>query len=213
MTGRRISVAIWWTLRKSPSEAAGKPASMTSTPSASSCRASRSFSSGERLLPGACSPSRRVVSKIRTSESAIRVPSSSKKVKTKSAAVLWVRGAGAFCRDAATVSRCSYRHAAVPLLTNKDGKQEAKEDDDERETGAHVSPDQIEIAAGWRLGRLSTQPNPRSGTLSRGPARLDIFIALHNNHAMNAHALLRSPSLSISPAPRERPGKRVSSRA
>jgi hypothetical protein len=62
------------------------------------------------------------------------------KVTTKSAAVLSVRGAGAFCRDAATVSRCSCRHAADPLLTNKDGKQEAKQDDDEREAGEHGVP-------------------------------------------------------------------------
>src|SRR5215213_647853 len=113
---------------------------MISTPSASGCRASRSFSSGERLLPGACSPSRRVVSKIRTSEGTIRCRARRLRVKTKSAAVLSVRGAGAFCRDAATVSRCSYRHAANPLLTNKDGKQEAKDDDEEREAGAHGIP-------------------------------------------------------------------------
>ena len=40
-----------------------------------------------------------------------------KRVKRKSAAVLSVRGAGAFDGDF-TVSRCSYRHAANPLLTN-----------------------------------------------------------------------------------------------
>jgi len=50
------------------------------------------------------------------------------------------RGAGAFDRDAATVSRCSCRHAADPWLTKKDGKQEAKEDDDEQQTEQHVRP-------------------------------------------------------------------------
>ena len=38
--------------------------------------------------------------------------------------------------ESSTVSRCSCRHAADPLLTNKDGKQEAK-DDDEHEAEQH----------------------------------------------------------------------------
>ena len=42
----------------------GEPASMTSTPSVSSCRASCSFSSMRIENPGACSPSRSVVSKM-----------------------------------------------------------------------------------------------------------------------------------------------------
>ena len=95
-----------------------------------------------------------------------------KRVKTKSAAVLSVRGAGAFCRDAATVSRCSYRHAADPLLTNNDGKQEAKQDDEERETVAHGGPEQVETVAGCELGRLSKQANPPSGDMSRGSKAL-----------------------------------------
>ena len=121
--------------RDREADAAGNPASMTSTPSVSSCRASRSFSSGDRLLPGACSPSRRVVSKIRTSEIAIRGRLVGKRVKRKSAADLQVRGAGAFGRDS-TVSRCSCRHAAGPSLTDKDGKQDAK-DEDEHEVERH----------------------------------------------------------------------------
>jgi hypothetical protein len=59
------------------------------------------------------------------------------KGETKNAADLWVRGAGAFCGDAATVSRCSCRHAAEPSLTDTDGKQEAEKDDDEREAEQH----------------------------------------------------------------------------
>src|SRR5580658_10194298 len=43
-----------------------KPASITSTPSSSSARAMRSFSSRFIAAPGDCSPSRRVVSKIMT---------------------------------------------------------------------------------------------------------------------------------------------------
>jgi len=39
--------------------------------------------------------------------------------------------------ESATLSRCSFRHAANPRLTNKTGKQEAKEDDDERQVERH----------------------------------------------------------------------------
>src|SRR5664280_2849086 len=45
-------------------EAIGKPASITSTPRASSLRARRTFSASPIEKPGACSPSRSVVSKI-----------------------------------------------------------------------------------------------------------------------------------------------------
>src|ERR687897_651376 len=51
------------TASKSPTEAWGKPASMTSTPSLASCSAISSLALALRLMPGACSPSRRVVSK------------------------------------------------------------------------------------------------------------------------------------------------------
>ncbi len=60
------SRAIRRTASKSPGEAAGKPASMTSTFSRTSWRATSSFSAAVSPAPGACSPSRRVVSKIRT---------------------------------------------------------------------------------------------------------------------------------------------------
>ena len=49
---------------KSPGEEAAKPASITSTPSRSSCSPISTFSSGRRAIPGACSPSRSVVSKM-----------------------------------------------------------------------------------------------------------------------------------------------------
>jgi hypothetical protein len=61
-----ISSAIAWTASQSPGEAAGKPASMMSTPRRASWRATSSFSSFVIVQPGACSPSRSVVSKIRT---------------------------------------------------------------------------------------------------------------------------------------------------
>ena len=62
----RVSWAIRRTASKSPGEAAGKPASMTSTLSRASWRATSSFSAAVSPAPGACSPSRRVVSKMRT---------------------------------------------------------------------------------------------------------------------------------------------------
>ena len=49
---------------KSPGDEAAKPASITSTPSRSSCSPISTFSSGRSAIPGACSPSRSVVSKI-----------------------------------------------------------------------------------------------------------------------------------------------------
>ena len=61
-----IVLAISETASKSPSEAMGKPASMTSTPMSSSTLAMRSFSSRFMDAPGDCSPSRKVVSKMMT---------------------------------------------------------------------------------------------------------------------------------------------------
>ena len=60
------SAAMARTASKSPTEAIGNPASMTSTPSAASARATSIFSAMFMLAPGDCSPSRKVVSKIRT---------------------------------------------------------------------------------------------------------------------------------------------------
>ncbi len=60
----------------SASDAIGNPASMISTPSSSSWRASRNFSSTRIEKPGACSPSRRVVSKTTTVVSDMEVSSS-----------------------------------------------------------------------------------------------------------------------------------------
>src|SRR5688572_16736807 len=64
ITGVRISADTRRTASKSPSDAIAKPASRMSTLSFSSWRAIRSFSSMVMLKPGACSPSRRVVSKM-----------------------------------------------------------------------------------------------------------------------------------------------------
>ena len=64
--------AIWRTASKSPSEAIGKPASITSTPIFSRALAMRIFSSRFMDAPGDCSPSRSVVSNITTrSESSV----------------------------------------------------------------------------------------------------------------------------------------------
>ena len=64
MTGPRTSRATIWTPAKSSRLATGNPASITSTLSAASWCAMRSFSPGCMLQPGLCSPSRRVVSKM-----------------------------------------------------------------------------------------------------------------------------------------------------
>ena len=66
-----------WRLRctasKSPGEEIGNPASMMSTPIASSISATSSFSRSVIAAPGDCSPSRNVVSKIRTCSKAVRI--------------------------------------------------------------------------------------------------------------------------------------------
>ncbi len=73
ITGPRTCSAISFTLSKSPGEAIGNPASITSTPSSASASAMRSFSCRFMEKPGDCSPSRSVVSKMMTRLSA-RVP-------------------------------------------------------------------------------------------------------------------------------------------
>ena len=66
ITALSASLAISLTASKSPSEAMGKPASMMSTPISSRRVAICSFSCRVIVAPGDCSPSRSVVSKIRT---------------------------------------------------------------------------------------------------------------------------------------------------
>ncbi len=66
ITGPWTSRAIACTDSKSPGEAIGKPASITSTPRRESWWAISTFSWRLREIPGDCSPSRSVVSKIRT---------------------------------------------------------------------------------------------------------------------------------------------------
>lgn len=62
-TDSRPSDAISRTVANSSAEDAGKPASMTLTPMAESCRAISILSAVVNDTPGVCSPSRRVVSK------------------------------------------------------------------------------------------------------------------------------------------------------
>src|SRR6266700_162900 len=64
ITGPWTPRAIARTASKSPWLATGKPASMMSTPSRASCSAISSFALAFRLMPGACSPSLSVVSKM-----------------------------------------------------------------------------------------------------------------------------------------------------
>ena len=72
MTGPCTSRAIAWTASKSPGEEIGKPASMMSTPSRASWCAISSFSCLFSEMPGDCSPSRSVVSKILTRSCSLR---------------------------------------------------------------------------------------------------------------------------------------------
>ena len=74
--------AMVFTASRSPGEAAGKPASMMSTPSRASCLATSSFSRRCIVAPGDCSPSRSVVSKISTtSRSAVTLSGTSVSMK------------------------------------------------------------------------------------------------------------------------------------
>ena len=71
-----LSVTIWAirrTASKSPLEAIGNPASMTSTRMSSRILASSSFSSRDIEAPGDCSPSRMVVSKTMTRPDTVSV--------------------------------------------------------------------------------------------------------------------------------------------
>ena len=65
------TLAMSLTLAKSPGEAIGNPASITSTPSCTSAWAISSFSVRFMLAPGDCSPSRSVVSKMRIVRGAV----------------------------------------------------------------------------------------------------------------------------------------------
>src|SRR3989338_2692798 len=62
----KFACAINFTACRSPSDTIGKPASIASTPSASSFFAMSSFCSGDNATPGVCSPSLSVVSNILT---------------------------------------------------------------------------------------------------------------------------------------------------
>ena len=66
ITGPSTTREIFWTASKSPGEVIGKPASITSTPRRASCWAISTFSAVFSEMPGDCSPSRSVVSKMWT---------------------------------------------------------------------------------------------------------------------------------------------------
>src|SRR6476659_10958089 len=66
ITGPRTPSAIARTASNSPCDEIGKPASRMSTCSRASCSAISTFSALVSAIPGACSPSRRVVSNMRT---------------------------------------------------------------------------------------------------------------------------------------------------
>ena len=66
ITGPSTPREIASTASKSPGEVIGKPASITSTPRRASCWAISTFSCVFSEIPGDCSPSRSVVSKMWT---------------------------------------------------------------------------------------------------------------------------------------------------
>ena len=72
---------------KSPGEETANPASITSTPSRSSCWAISAFSSGRSAMPGDCSPSRNVVSKIVILRVATAFPPSPPTVRRRTSGV------------------------------------------------------------------------------------------------------------------------------
>src|SRR5919198_2530523 len=96
MVGPWTVRAISRTASKSPWLATGKPASITSTPRRASCSAISSLALAFRLMPGACSPSLRVVSKMM--------------MRSDTAALLWVTSLAALPRRG---GECSCRRGAA----------------------------------------------------------------------------------------------------
>jgi len=84
-----------------------------------------------------------------------------------------------------TVSSCSW-HAADPLLADKDGKQEAEEDEREREQ--HGIPDRCGYGPGPNARAFNSLTRDEHGC--QGGRPLDLFTCVHNNPAMNAAPLL-----------------------
>jgi hypothetical protein len=73
------------------------------------------------------------------------------------------------------------------MLTNKAGKQEAKDDEDERETEQHGSFDDPRVVHRW-TGADGERLTSGAPPCQEGRA-LDIFIDVHNNPFMNAAKL------------------------
>ena len=120
MTGPSTFWAIPLTASKSPGEAIGKPASITSTPRRASCWAISTFSAAFSEIPGDCSPSRRVVSKMWTRLASGEAVTS---VSFGPMGPLLLSNSGiAFC-----LSRLSRRPALFPPRGEEKEKREAVE--------------------------------------------------------------------------------------
>src|SRR3989442_1230844 len=148
---------------------AGIAASITSTFSVSSCRATCIFSSDVIVLPGACSPSRSVVSKMTTS----RIMGSPPPVReNKNAADRGIRGVCLrFLRRSAWQVDSLWQRAAIPGSSDKDQEQdEQQQQARQREHDAH----EREATRGPRHG----QPT-RSG-------RRSVRSVLHHHHRVGA---------------------------
>src|SRR5438128_2911653 len=138
---------------------------MTSTPSASSWPARRSFASGVMELPGACSPSRSVVSKMMTSLTMIAPPGDKKAADLLGSAAL-----GLHYRY---LSHVADSRAANPLL----GRLPSSRTSRSTKTSANgiMNRSAFQVQAG-RVGY------PPGRLVSRRPSALDSLRGFVPNH-------------------------------
>ena len=151
-SGPSTSRAIACTASKSPGEAIGKPASMTSTPSRASWCAISSFSVVFSEMPGDCSPSRSVVSKISTRFGSMVVVIPSSRSPTASPRVV-----------------CGF--AAASALFPPEGEEKKAKVEQERHVGRSV-PAHARTAIGRRISpRVCARRSPAARREVQQPVR------------------------------------------
>ena len=132
---------------KSPGEDAGNPASITSTPRRSSCSAISAFSCGCSAMPGDCSPSRKVVSKM--------------VILRRSTSLLQFRSAGTRAhRWCDSVGVCGYKRR-VSDISPLAGENDEKGNDRDRDRGG---PEGQVLAVAVRV------PSSERSVCGSGPA-------------------------------------------
>ncbi len=160
-TARLVRLAISCTASKSPCEAIGKPASMMSTPISSSSSATSSFSSWVMVAPGDCSPSRRVVSKMKTrslSDLGVRME------KIPSVRLRLSGALGVFARPLSAQARAPSRPSGAD-------KQKEAENAGSRGRGHGGRPFQMAMLETHRHGSLAAKvADRREGRVTLGPA-------------------------------------------